>query len=79
MSDLSTSVFRKRQASHTLIIKKTELKTLTSGLNGFVSDTLNEQTRLFAGLFVACLPSLIAYGIAQDKMVKGMTIGAVKG
>ncbi|MCQ5386740.1 carbohydrate ABC transporter permease [Hungatella hathewayi] len=63
----------------TLLIKRPELKTLTVGLRGFVSDVQNEQTQLFAGLFIACLPSLLAYAFASDKMVKGMTMGAVKG
>ena len=63
----------------TLLLNLPELKTLTVGLKAFVTDTQNEQTLLFAGLFIACLPSLIIYGFAQDKMIKGMTMGAIKG
>lgn len=63
----------------TLLIKAPDLKTLTTGLRAFVTDMQNEQTLLFAGLFIACLPSLIAYGVAQERMIKGMTLGAIKG
>lgn len=62
-----------------LLIKTPELKTLTTGLRAFVSDVNNDLTRLFAGLFIACLPSLVAYAVAQERMIKGMTLGAVKG
>lgn len=62
-----------------LVIKSPDLKTLTVGIRTFVTDTSIEQTMLFAGLFIACLPSLVLYAFAQEKMIKGMTAGAVKG
>ncbi len=62
-----------------LLLKRPELKTLTIGLRAFVTEQQLEMPQLFAGLFIACLPCLIAYALASEKMIKGMTMGAVKG
>jgi ABC-type glycerol-3-phosphate transport system permease component len=34
---------------------------------------------LFAGLVIAMLPTLLVYIILQEKLTKGITVGAVKG
>jgi raffinose/stachyose/melibiose transport system permease protein/N-acetylglucosamine transport system permease protein len=38
-----------------------------------------QWTPLFAGLVLAMLPVLIVFGIAQERITKGLTLGAVKG
>lgn len=57
------------------------LKTLPLGL---ASISMQAQYKsdfglLFAGLVIAMLPTLVVYMLLQDKLTKGITIGAVKG
>lgn len=63
----------------TLLLNDPAKKTLAIGLRGFVSEFTTEYTQLFAALFIGCLPGLIAYAVAQKQMIKGVTMGAVKG
>ena len=57
------------------------LKTLPLGL---ASISLQAQYKsdfglMFAGLVIAMLPTLIVYLILQEKLTKGITVGAIKG
>jgi len=38
-----------------------------------------QWTPLFAGLVLAMIPVLIVFGVAQERITKGLTLGAVKG
>lgn len=38
-----------------------------------------QWTPLFAGLVLAMIPVLIVFGVAQERITRGMTLGAVKG
>jgi len=62
-----------------LLISEPFIKTLPIGLMGFITEYNAEYTQLCAGLVVACLPSLLFYAILQEKIIKGMTVGALKG
>jgi raffinose/stachyose/melibiose transport system permease protein len=62
-----------------LFIGKEELKTLPVGLMGFIAEYNSQYTQLCAGILLALIPSLIFYALAQDKIVKGMIAGALKG
>lgn len=62
-----------------LILTNPELKTLPIGLLGFVTEYNTEYTQLCAALVLCCIPNLVLYALLQDKIIKGMTLGAVKG
>ncbi len=62
-----------------LMIGDPNLKTLPIGIMGFITEYNTEITQMCAGIIIACVPNLLFYIILQDKIVKGMTIGAVKG
>lgn len=62
-----------------LLISDVSLKTLPLGLIGFITEYSSKYSQLCAGLVIACLPNIIFYAVCQDKMIKGMTMGAVKG
>lgn len=62
-----------------LLISEPFIKTLPIGLMGFITEYNAEYTQLCAGLVVACIPSLLFYAVLQEKIIKGMTVGALKG
>jgi raffinose/stachyose/melibiose transport system permease protein len=62
-----------------LFISQEVLKTLPIGLMGFIAEYNSQYTQLCAGILIALVPSLIFYVLAQDKIVKGMIAGAIKG
>jgi raffinose/stachyose/melibiose transport system permease protein len=62
-----------------LMLSKPNIKTLPIGLLGFITEWTSEYTILCAGLIVACIPNLIFYALMQERIVKGMTVGAIKG
>ena len=62
-----------------LLVSSMTLKTLPVGLMGFVSEYSAQYTQLCAGLLIALVPGLVFYALAQDRIVKGLTAGAVKG
>ena len=62
-----------------LMLNQPFIKTLPIGLMGFIGEYNSEYTQLCAGLVIACLPGLIFYALLKEKIVKGMTVGAIKG
>ena len=62
-----------------LLISNSLLKTLPTGLMGFIIDYNSEYTQLAAGIMIAIIPPIIFYMFAQEKIEKGMIAGAVKG
>ena len=62
-----------------LLISNSLLKTLPTGLMGFITDYNSEYTQLAAGIMIAIIPPIIFYMFAQEKIEKGMIAGAVKG
>lgn len=62
-----------------LMLSRPMIKTLPIGLMGFISEWSTEYTVLCAGLVVACIPNLIFFALMQEKIIKGMTVGAIKG
>ena len=61
-----------------LLISNVSLKTLPLGLIGFITEYASKYADLCAGLIIACLPNILFYAVCQEKMIKGMTMGAVK-
>ena len=62
-----------------LMLSRPLIKTLPIGLMGFITEYNAEYTQLCAGLLIAVLPNLLFYALMQERIVKGMTIGAIKG
>lgn len=62
-----------------LLLSKNEYKTISIGMRSFFSQYGSSPTLLLAACFISMAPLLIVYSILQDKMVRGLTAGAVKG
>ncbi|MCX6089271.1 MAG: carbohydrate ABC transporter permease [Candidatus Atribacteria bacterium] len=54
-------------------------KTLTVGVLGYKGAYTTNWTLMLAGLSIATIPSILFYFIFQKNIIKGMTIGAIKG
>jgi len=62
-----------------LLLGKPEVKTLPIGVMGFIAEFASQYALLCAGLVIASIPNIIFYMLLQERIVKGMTMGAVKG
>jgi raffinose/stachyose/melibiose transport system permease protein len=62
-----------------LMLSRPYLKTVPVGVLGFISEFGTDYARLYAGLVIAIVPNLLFYALMQERIVKGMTVGAVKG
>lgn len=62
-----------------VLIQTPELMTLPVGLLNFRGMYGAELTKMFAAVVISAIPSIIIYFILQDKLLKGMIAGAVKG
>jgi raffinose/stachyose/melibiose transport system permease protein len=62
-----------------LMISKPMLKTLPIGILGFITEYVSQYTLLCAGIMLALVPNLLFYALMQERLVKGMTVGAIKG
>jgi raffinose/stachyose/melibiose transport system permease protein len=62
-----------------LMLSKPFIKTLPIGIMGFITEYGSEYTLLCAGLIMALVPNLVFYALMQERIVKGMTVGAIKG
>jgi raffinose/stachyose/melibiose transport system permease protein len=54
-------------------------RTIQLGIRFFTSQFITDYTGMFAALVLTMLPSIIAYVFLHDKIISGMTTGAVKG
>ncbi|MCI2050204.1 MAG: carbohydrate ABC transporter permease [Lachnospiraceae bacterium] len=54
-------------------------KTLPVSLTSFASPYATNYTQMFAAIVISVLPTIIVYCIFSDKIVSGLTAGAVKG
>ena len=62
-----------------VLIQTPELMTLPVGLLNFRGMYGAELTKMFAAVVISAIPSIIIYFVLQDKLLKGMIAGAVKG
>jgi ABC-type glycerol-3-phosphate transport system permease component len=53
-------------------------RTLPLGIQRFMGDHLDDTGMLATGLMIAVIPIILAYIFFSEKMIKGMTAGAVK-
>lgn len=62
-----------------VLISNPELKTLTQGIYGMKGEYMTDYGPMTAGLAITMIPVVILYILFQNKVVAGMTAGAVKG
>ncbi|WP_238480554.1 carbohydrate ABC transporter permease [Anaerocellum diazotrophicum] len=62
-----------------VLIQTPEKMTLPVGLLNFRGMYGAELTKMFAAVVISAIPSIIIYFVLQDKLLKGMIAGAVKG
>lgn len=62
-----------------LMLRKTELQTLTVGLTKFVQQYTTDWSKLMAASTIATVPALIFLVFTQKYLIQGLTAGAVKG
>ncbi len=62
-----------------LMLSRPFIKTIPIGVMGFITEYNSEYTQLSAGLIIAVIPNLIFYALMQERIVKGMTVGSLKG
>ena len=56
-----------------------EVSTIPVRLTAFVSPYATDYVRMFAAIVVAMLPTIIVYCMFSNRIVSGLTTGAVKG
>ncbi|MCR4640482.1 MAG: carbohydrate ABC transporter permease [Lachnospiraceae bacterium] len=62
-----------------ILISTDELKTLPIALTKFAGPHQSDYGRMFAGIVIAVIPTIIVYCIFANQIVEGLTAGAVKG
>ena len=62
-----------------ILTAKTENRTLPLALNYFTSAFDNNFPALFAALVIVILPNIVVFVLMQERVISGMTAGAVKG
>lgn len=62
-----------------VLIRSTELNTITLGLQQFVMQYGTDWTSLMAASTICSLPTLVFLLIAQRYLIQGMSAGSVKG
>ncbi|HZD54094.1 MAG TPA: hypothetical protein VE175_13675, partial [Woeseiaceae bacterium] len=53
-------------------------RTLPLGIQRFMGDHLDDNGMLATGLMIAVIPIIAAYVFFSEKMIQGMTAGAIK-
>lgn len=62
-----------------IFVSKETDKTLQLGITRFQGSFTTRYSYLLAAVMIAIIPSIVVYSIMQDKIVSGLTAGAVKG
>ncbi len=62
-----------------IFLQSDEIKTMTAGVATILGRYMNNQPLLLTGLLLSAIPTIIIYTIASRFLIKGLTLGAVKG
>jgi raffinose/stachyose/melibiose transport system permease protein len=62
-----------------LMLSRENVKTISIGMRSFFTQYGSSPTLLLAACFISMIPVLLLYAVLQERMVKGLTAGAVKG
>lgn len=61
-----------------VLITQDENRTLPLGIQRFMGDQLEDVGMIATGLMIAVLPVVVIYAFFSEKLIQGMTAGAVK-
>lgn len=62
-----------------ILLNKNDIKTISIGLRTFFASNTSQPILLLAAGFISMMPVLLLYAVLQEKVIKGLTIGALKG
>lgn len=62
-----------------IFIGRESQKTIQLGVTKFQGTFSTDYSTLLAGIIIVIIPSVIVYALVQDKIIEGITAGAVKG
>jgi raffinose/stachyose/melibiose transport system permease protein len=62
-----------------LFTSSTSSRTIQLGIKFFSSQFITDYTGMFAAIILSMIPSIAAYIFLHDKIISGLTAGAVKG
>jgi len=62
-----------------LLTSRMAARTLQLGIQFFVSQFFTDYTSMFAAIVLTIIPSIAVYVILHEKIIKGLTSGALKG
>ncbi|MGU3496757.1 carbohydrate ABC transporter permease [Xanthobacteraceae bacterium A53D] len=61
-----------------VLISDPEKRTLPIGIRAFMGDHFQDIGMIAAGVMISVIPVIIAYAFFSEKLIRGMTAGAVK-
>ena len=62
-----------------LLTSSVASRTLQLGIRFFVSQFFTDYTSMFAAITLAIIPSILVYILLHERIIRGLTAGAVKG
>ena len=62
-----------------LLTSRQQVRTVQFGIRHFVHQFFTDYTAMFAAIVVTIVPSIIVYIVFHERIVKGLTSGALKG
>lgn len=62
-----------------LLTSRMSARTLQLGIRFFVSQFFTDYTSMFAAIVITIIPSITVYILFHEKIIKGLTSGALKG
>jgi raffinose/stachyose/melibiose transport system permease protein len=54
-------------------------RTIQLGIRFFTSQFITDYTAMFAAIILTMIPSVVAYMFLHNRIISGLTAGAVKG
>jgi ABC-type glycerol-3-phosphate transport system permease component len=61
-----------------VLITDEEMRTLPLGIQKFMGDQMQDIGMIATGLMIAIVPVILVYALFSEKLIRGMTAGAVK-
>ncbi len=62
-----------------LLTSSVRARTLQLGIRFFKSQFISDYTSMYAALVITIIPSILVYVLLHDKIIQGLTSGALKG
>ncbi len=61
-----------------VLINDQDLRTLPIGIRAFMGDYFQDIGMIATGIMIAVIPVVVLYAFFSEKLIQGMTAGAVK-